>query len=241
MRGMASALILLASGAVAQAADMAGRDPALDQPPAAADLGLRGTVGRYWSGLYVGAALGYLRGSDHEVDRDALGALTGFDKVASFPGAPFTLLTGYQWRSNGFVYGIEADVDEPFTHSSFRGTFGRSDFHIGYEASVRGRLGYTFDSFLLYATAGGALMSGSWRDLSITGGDSYSRLVPGWTVGLGAEWAYLSHWTARLEYRYTSYVSAAFVSTNAFPGTHENHSVSEQAVRAGLIYRFGAY
>ena len=73
--------------------------------------------------------------------------------------------------------------------------------------SVRGRLGYAWDRFLLFGTAGWAWGNPSTAyggvgdaPLFINGGNT---LASGWTAGVGLEYAFTDHVLGRLEYRYT--------------------------------------
>jgi outer membrane immunogenic protein len=72
---------------------------------------------------------------------------------------------------------------------------------ISLEASP-GRVGYAFDRWLYYARAGAAWAGDKYTIV----GDGFAfqglDTRPGWTVGVGIEWAFARNWSARLAYDY---------------------------------------
>lgn len=241
MRRATLSILLLSFAAPAWAADVLSREhyrvePGDDIPP------LRGSIHRDWEGFYVGGTLGWHAGSDREVDYFSTGLATGFDKASAVTGTGFGLHVGYGWETRRIVYGIEADVDRNFlTGALIAPNIGRTDMSATMAASLRGRIGYSFDHFVVYATAGVAAMQVGYVDISQAGRDTYSETFPGWTIGLGAEWAFSEHWAARLEYRFSSYGTVPLASRTAFPGIVEKHNIGDNAFRAGMTYRFVGY
>ena len=65
--------------------------------------------------------------------------------------------------------------------------------------TARGRIGYAFDRFLPYFTAGAA-----FGDIKGTVGavNDFSATKVGWTGGAGVEYAFIDNWSAKLEYLY---------------------------------------
>ena len=146
---------------------------------------------------------------------------------------------GYNWQVQEWVLGLEADIqatgeqDDPLFCASPgcpAGTlFGTSSTKLPWFATVRGRVGHTFDLFnrpnslLLYATGGLAIAE---IDASFAGGlvggplgfISSKTTNAGWTVGAGGEGRIGdSNWTLKLEYLYMDLgdVSGAFGVTGA--------------------------
>ena len=241
MRRALLTLMLLACAGQARAADVFDREhDVVDHGDDS--LPLRGSIHRDWDGFYVGLNVGWHGARNSETDQTALGVSTGFDRVINLSGAGIGVHTGYMWDTNRVVYGLEADAQTTFVGGSISsGALGRTDISSNLEGSVRGRLGYEFGNLMVYGTAGVAVQSTNYKDQSPLGSESYSRVYPGWTVGIGAEWAFTTHWAAGLEYRYTDFGTTKLRSVVAFPGYVENHATSEQTVRLGLTYRFTGY
>jgi outer membrane immunogenic protein len=113
--------------------------------------------------------------------------------------------------------------------------------------TARPRIGYAWDTFLLYATRGLAVTnvrySTNYSDFS---GDRESAIFDkkaiGWTVGGGFEYALTRNWTTKVEYLYADFGSPSISAfTNDTPGTALfNHKVSLTAniVRVGANYKF---
>lgn len=145
-----------------------------------------------WSGPYIGVHGGYGWG-DAEVD--------GFD-AGSFDGGRFGGFVGYNWQfSNGFVAGLEGDVNYDWNEDSIGGGF---DGETGFSGSVRGRVGYAMDRTLIYA-------AGGWTatNVEVTGpaGFDESDTLHGWTLGAGVDHAFTDNVFGRLEYRYNDFGS----------------------------------
>jgi outer membrane immunogenic protein len=203
---------------------------------------LRGPIHRDWEGFYVGLNTAWHAGTDREVDSTAAGAPTGFNQTFKAPGPGVGVHAGYMWETNRVVYGLEADVEKTFVNGSISsGVFGRTDFNYNWQGSLRGRLGYAFEHFMIYGTGGVALLMSQYTDQSPAGSETYSKAAPGWTVGVGAEYAFSTYLSARLEYRYSSFGTVSLHSAIAYPGIVEKHTTSESAFRAGLSYRFNGY
>jgi len=175
-----------------------------------------------WTGFYVGAHAGYGFGS---VDSSLAAPLDSFD-IKGFVGG---VHAGYNYQMNQWVLGVEGDFDG--TSINGKATDGLGNINkmtVPWQGSVRGRVGYAWDRFLLYGTGGVA-----FADAKLAGGDS--KTLAGWTAGAGLEYAFTDNWSARLEYRYTDYQRATF-STPAL-GSFKNR-FNENQVLAGISYKF---
>jgi outer membrane immunogenic protein len=97
-------------------------------------------------------------------------------------------------------------------------------------------VGYAFDRWLPYVTAGGAYGNvKATVSVPVAGlSDSVSRSKFGWTAGVGLEYAFLGNWTAKLEYLY---VDLGSFDTGPSPIVN-NVSFNENVIRAGLNYKF---
>jgi high affinity Mn2+ porin len=144
-----------------------------------------------------------------------------------------------------FLLGIEADASFMNALSAddvawFR-TTPDTDIaeKIDFMATLRGRFGYAFDHWMVYATGGFAWSLG--RFLQTPGAvddiDKVLHLHTGWAAGAGAEFAIAPSWTTRLEYLYRNFGHAEVL----FPsGTVAGSSYDVHTIRAGLNYTLGS-
>lgn len=187
----------------------------LTAPAAAADLSYPAPAAYApapvftWTGFYIGANAGYGWG---EADRSP--------DVDGFIGG---LQAGYNWQGAGpLVLGIEADLQYADVSSSV--------FTLDYFGTVRARLGYAFDQFLVYGTGGFAYGRGTFE----TFGLSNSQNQFGWTVGAGAEYAIDNNWSVKGEYLYVDLGEETY-STLFGP---RDVGTTANVLRAGVNYRF---
>lgn len=192
--------------ASAQAADIYGRRPyaqpyTVNQP-----------LANSWIGPYIGGNLGYGWGDVSNNGAKPSGVLGG-------------LQAGYNWHNGAWVAGIEADLQL----NSADDTFAPWKFSNPWFGTVRGRVGYAFNSVLLYGTGGlafGALKA------QLPGGLSETNTSAGWTIGAGAEFALNQNWSAKVEYLYIDLSEKNFLTT----GMSNGYQFS--TVRVGVNYRF---
>lgn len=194
----------------------------------------------FWSGPYLGGHLGYGRGK-----------VTGtvFDEATSTSSNSFgSLYAGIHGGYNlvlpsRLFAGVEGDMsfanfssdDRIVTRASNRGVITDD---IDYIARIRGRVGYAFDRWLVYGTGGFAWSQARWHELpGLTADqDKVLRVRTGWAAGAGVEWAIAPEWSARFEYMFDKFGSAAA----AFPsGTRYESSFSLHTLRLGLNRHFG--
>ncbi len=196
----AAGAALLAMVPAAYAADI----PA-PQPPAQAFV--QEQVSFDWSGFYVGVYGGYAFGesSVEGLSEDAEGGLAGGT-------------VGFNMQSGSFVYGIEADGGWAGIEDDI------DDVTVDWTSTVRGRIGYAFDSVLVYAT-GGAAIGGVDSDIV---GDGDTRL--GFAVGGGVEAALTDNISAKVEYQY---IDLGDDDIDGSPVEFDAHTV-----KAGLNFHF---
>jgi outer membrane immunogenic protein len=206
-----TALIVLGI-APAAAADLAAR-PYTKAPAAAIAI-------NNWTGFYLGAMGGYA-----QENADAF-ALSG-----GFAGGT----AGYNWQTGNMVLGLEVDgawADVGATVNLVPG-FASLDYTIRSMGTVRGRVGYAFDSVLIYGTGGYA-----WSNNRLTGtvlglSASDSKFHSGWTVGAGVEVMFAPKWSVKAEYLYKSLESATY-----FNGTFPVGTINLNSVQVGVNYHF---
>jgi outer membrane immunogenic protein len=188
-----------------------------------------GTVN--WAGPYVGLSLGADWGrlpstvrvaptpagavpGSAAVGGSSLG-LTNNDDVSVIGGGQ----AGYNYQINNFVLGVEGDIrgggpSNSTTVPASLPNFGAgSNFRTSsdWNASLRGRIGYSWNQFLLYGTGGVAFADASLKaNFAAVGGrpgstSSDSTTLIGPTVGGGLEYAVTPNISVAGEYRYTDY------------------------------------
>jgi outer membrane immunogenic protein len=165
-----------------------------------------------WMGPYIGGNLGYAWGS---VDNNPT-------SPAGFAGG---VQAGYNWQpSPNWVFGIEGDLQA----SAADDTFAPWKFSNPWFGTVRGRVGYAVNNVLFYGTAGLAFgeLTGE------TFGLSESHTDAGWTAGVGAEFGFAEHWSAKAEYLYVD------LSDTRFSITGMSNGYQFGLVRVGVNYRF---
>lgn len=231
-----------------------------------------------WSGFYLGANAGYAfngRASDSITANDpaTLGGITG-GFVPTSVGTRGDGFTGggqigynYQFHdraAGGAVIGIEADaaymdMNRTTDFLSVRGFDTQLNSGLDFLGTVRGRLGYAFDRFLVYGTGGFAYgdVNNSMANFNRVGIAGYtgsqSAMRTGYAYGGGAEYALASNSplnvfhangvTVKVEYIHYDLGTNSFLS-NAVPGvatagsafTNSVHTDGD-LVRAGLNYK----
>jgi outer membrane immunogenic protein len=224
---IAAALLGLPAGA--QAADLPAR-PVHKAPPAVA------APARDWSGIYIGAQVGYGWGQSSGT-QNADGTF--------FPVVPYTLdpggvlaggHIGFNYQVGAFVVGGEADIEASNLHGDT--TISAFDqayfFNVKADtlASVRGRIGWAHDALMLYGTGGVA-----WGHVTTPPLDTLNGWRTGWTVGAGAEYALPRNWSARAEYRYTDLGRVSSFDPNL--NSTDDNKLSFHAVRVGVSRKLG--
>jgi outer membrane immunogenic protein len=224
-----------------------------------------------WTGFYVGVHTGS-GWADHDGDFRCE-SLTGvvcpssiFDpfhhklKGSGFVGGGHV---GVNWQfMPSLVLGVEGDIswtsiddDASLLLANGRTLFVSREFK--WLASVRGRLGFTWDQFMIYATGGGA-----WARVDIDAAlfppVSPSTVLPpifsvshgdtrsGWVAGGGVEWAPGGgNWSTRVEFLHYQFDNFDRDNTFLLTGTtwrarHHSDDLNVNVIRFGASYKFGA-
>jgi outer membrane immunogenic protein len=184
-----------------------------------------------WTSCYAGASLGY--GWAHKDVTDPVELVQ--DLLLGGPVTP--ALTPVGLSPKGYIVGGQFGCDYQFVGSNWvigfegaaigAGLKGQRTVGLPLDPDVPGnpalvtartdflpsgmvRLGYAWDRWLLYATAGAAGASGNYSVAGvftpITAPTPFNfqgvDLRIGWTAGAGIEWAFCEDWSIKIEYDY---------------------------------------
>lgn len=192
-----------------------------------------------WNGVYLGIQAGYGWANTEALSAPYLGAYNQSYNYSS-SGALGGVHGGFNWQFSNIVLGVETDLEASGISGGGTGSLGAGHAtSIDWMGSLRGRLGYAMGQTMLYATGGwayGGVTIDKSANAYATPYVGYSDWRSGWTVGAGIEHAFTSNITARIEYRYTDLGSIDFTSPSA--GVADHSSVTSNAVRAGLSFKF---
>jgi outer membrane immunogenic protein len=246
---------------------MAAFAASLATPVMAADLPMKSPVPVApvfsWTGCYLGAHVGGGRGSKAMTDpvllvQDSLGGAgttTGVTTVTTTPtGAVIGGEIGcdYQFAGNA-VIGIEGTASGTTMKASslvglpFSGDTALVQANNDFLASVTGRIGYAFDTVLLYAR-GGFAVAGDKYNVSggtFAGGGPFNfggvENRYGWVVGGGVDWAFTRHWSMNVEYNFYEFGNGNVLMTDAFSGATGVVNVKQtvQVVKVGFNFHVG--
>jgi len=216
-----------------------------------------------WTGFYLGVNLGGKSGRFS----DTLSAAAFPVGTLGFASSSNTSVVGggqlgYLWQVSQWVFGVEGDFDGTGLRRTATAVapvpapFIPGDsisIRNNWQASARGRLGWTWDRAMIYATGGGA-----WANLKSTGTfapvgaipgltTSTDRTLFGWTLGGGFDYAVAAGWSLGAEYRFTRFENNKSVSLGALPITTVTatpltltSSLNTNEVTARLSYHFNA-
>ncbi|HVY12900.1 MAG TPA: outer membrane protein [Alphaproteobacteria bacterium] len=172
-----------------------------------------------WAGAYGGAHIG--------------GVWSDFSNAAPVAGpsggsssATGGFQIGYNWQNNRFVYGVEGD----WSLQDLSSRNGGAHFNEPWQATARGRLGYTWGPWLPYVTGGVAFTQAR----SEFGAGSADGTRVGFAAGGGVEKYFAPRWSGKLEYLYTDVPK----STDMAGATPVEGGSGNSAIRFGVNYHF---
>jgi outer membrane immunogenic protein len=186
-----------------------------------------------WQGFYVGVNGGW---GSSKVSWE----FTGVGTTADHTGNGYLLggTLGYNYQINNWVVGLEGDWDWANIKGSTSCpnpafTCGTTVNSIG---TIRGRVGYAWNSLLLYGTAGYAFGNVKVEITGPTSG-SQTQMAGGLVYGAGLEYAFLGNWSAKVEYL------RADLGTKTYDLSPVTASLIDakapvQMIRAGVNYKF---
>lgn len=240
-----AAIAIIGLGDAALAADLPAARPAYKAPVFAL------AAPYSWSGFYLGANLGYgwARAS---ASVTGTGGFSG-DASEDLNGGVFGVQAGYNWQFGQTVIGIETDFQGTTQKASQTATClaatcgvdvtATRDSKLPWFGTTRLRLGYAFDRWLPYLTAGIAYGEHKTEVTASTatasGSSSGSETRAGLALGAGVEVGLAPNWSAKLEYLYLD--SGTVTTTTAVSGygtVTEDERLKNNIVRGGINYRF---
>jgi outer membrane immunogenic protein len=167
---------------------------------------------------------------------------------------------GYNWQVDHVVFGIEGDIQGAGIKQSVAiaaagtpgvllPTLSTGSSALYWFGTVRGRLGYAWNTFMLYGTGGLAYggVSDSAGSQTVpppplgTGFSSSTRT--GWAAGAGFEWAFKPSWSVKGEYLHIDLGSStATVLFPTSPTDFLTYSFTHRydIARIGINYKFTA-
>ena len=215
-----------------------------------------------WTGFYAGVQFGGVWGTGQIGNVNGFDPFTGILLDTSLVGTPGGVIggghAGYQVQIDQWVLGIEGSVDGTSLTKNVTASlpfFGSSTFttqtSADVQGSIRGKLGFAWDRFMIYGT-GGVAFGGFNTDFQLAAlngtvvtpffaSNNISTTRVGWTAGGGAEYALTPNWWIFVEYRF-SYFGP--VRNGAFPNLpsgafiNAENSLQQNQVEVGLSYKF---
>ncbi len=187
-----------------------------------------------YSGPYIGAFVGH-SWVDLEYTEPEWPA---YDRDVDMEGFVGGLYVGYNYMIDNIVLGVEADaglgdLEEGPDEDNFYNDY--AAFDVDWDAHLRARAGFVYNSTLFYVAGGLALAEVS-VDEGDNGNDDATHV--GWTIGGGIEQKISEHLTARFEYLYDDYGSES-AKYNEFGLIYEGKvALKTHTARIGLAYSF---
>ena len=175
---------------------------------------------------------------------------------------------GYNWQVNRWVVGLEGDAtflngtasNTQTVLATFsvplvtQGPF-QINSHTDWLATIRGRVGYTWDRLMVYGTGGAAWTQTSYTTTfsaaplgtSAIDTGSFNQNKVGFAVGGGLEWMATRNWLLRAEYLYYRFDASSgnlpVIGPGCTPATcsfgSSSGALQFQTVRVGVSYKFG--
>jgi len=216
----------------ALAADMPLKAPP-PMPPAAAWTGCYAGVegGGDWARSYSVAAAGPNAGAYHQPALDLNGGLAGGT-------------IGCNHQTGNWVFGVEGDFSwtnasgSSITPPPFNTAVTLTD-NEQWLGTARGRIGYAWNSVLIYGTGGAA-----WAQLNLVEGDSTfteseTHVLTGGVAGGGVEWMFAPQWSAKAEFLWVGFTPTQYFGVACC--TLENRHLTDDVFRVGINYHFSAW
>ena len=251
LRTTAILALLVGTPFAAEAADL----PRPAAPPPQAPAFIPAPPPFSWTGFYIGGNLGAGWSSGNITD-----TLTGLNfsgtSNATFVGGG---QLGGNYQIGAFVVGAEADFDWFANNNNSgpgvvvpSGDTLRVSANNRWETTLAARVGYAFNTVLLYAKGGGGWVgAGNFAVTNVSTGNtiafSNSNTNSGWLVGAGVEWAFAQNWSVRAEYdflglgnkSYTAVIPSVGGGTITDTFSTSNRDVQTFTVGVNYLFNWG--
>jgi len=183
-----------------------------------------------WTGLYLGANAGYGAGT---TSGDIMPVY--FAGNFGISGGLFGGQVGYNYQLSNIVLGVEADYDHADIGGDQVSLFGFTNGNIDRLGSVRGRAGYAWDRYLVYATGGWAW--GHMQSALGPGGFADAHSHTGYVLGGGVEYGLTQNLSLKAEYLYTHLTPVAYYTAAGCP-VNCDLGANASTFRVGANWRF---
>ncbi len=196
------------------------------------------SVAPSWAGFYIGLDGGWLQ--NRATRQDLTPGFTSPSASLTINGFIGGGHLGYNWQYQQFLLGAEADIGAGTgsrTTTFFGDTF---TSRINWLSTIRGRLGLTFDQWLLYGTAGWAV-AGVHNTRNDPAGPfvlDETKARSGFIWGGGVERMFTPNWSGRIEALAVD-LGNDTVTTVASTGTYITRFTNKAViVRGGVSYKW---
>jgi outer membrane immunogenic protein len=196
-----------------------------------------------WAGFYIGGTVGggWARSNQTDISGTSSG---NYNQSGVLGGGTI----GYNWQIQNLVWGVEADISASNVNGSINKpglcTAGGGTVcftNMQWFTTERGRMGWALDNWLLYGTVGviGANIKTGQMSCAtpVLGATASCGTITEWSGvgGVGAEVMLAPHWSAKLEWLYTSFGTKT-AYTVFIPVQVKEANVN--IVRAGVNWHF---
>lgn len=190
-----------------------------------------------WQGFYLGAHIGF---PSTDVFHHYTQGLGSEDTDYPADGLIGGIHAGYNFQAGAVVFGIEGDIEVSEQDGVASNAFFTSSAEIDWMASLRGRLGYVFNTRAMVYVTGGVTFTDMELGFATPIGAMIlnSDTATGWTAGLGLEYALTDHWMLRAEYRYTDTGDGDVNFAPPFPDIFDSAYFEMHTARFGASYKF---
>lgn len=199
-----------------------------------------------WTGPYLGVGVGGLLGSG-EIDFDYSDSTDSPSRVTvPMLGPSGSVVSGYNFQRDNFVYGIEANGSLLYATGHATGANYSADERLYGLLSLRGRLGLATGPLLLYATGG---VAGGYAnfDANVSDGDVHNStqarargagVVFGPTAGIGAEYALNDNISLTTEGTVTQLGTLTATGDNGKGSYTATSRTTSVGIRGGVNFHF---